>query len=180
MSREATAGCRPLASRVGLVFALLASAGVAAVCAAPGERGPAARPQSTVGLLDAYLEAWNAHDADKVASFLDEHVTYDDGNTPAPQKGRDSARRNVVEALFRAVPDCAWRRVGPPIVAPGGVAFQWVRSGTNTGAWNDGGKATGRAFELRGATVLRLHDYKILYQGDYYDPAAMRRPGVGR
>jgi len=81
-----------------------------------------------------------------------------------------------IEASSDLAPDLAWRRVAPPIVAGDSVAFQWVRQGTNTGDWGDGTKATGKAFEVRGSTILRLHDYKILYQGDYYDPAAMKRP----
>ena len=163
----------------------LGSALVVAIClvatavpafAAPPERGAAPRPQSVAALLDAYLAAWNAHDAERAAGMLDEHVTYDDALAGASQKGRTAAQQAVIAALFKAVPDLAWRRVAPPIVAGDSVAFQWVRQGTNTGDWSDGTKATGKAFEVRGSTILRLHDYKVLYQGDYYDPAAMKRP----
>ncbi len=161
-----------------MALCLLASFG-AAVGAAP-PRGPAARPQSVAALVDGYLAAWNSHDAEQAADFLDQHVAYDDAITGATQKGRDAARRAVIAALFRAVPDLSWRRVAPPIVAGDSVAFQWLRTGTNTGDWNDGAKATGKAFEVRGATILRLHDYKILYQGDYYDPSGMRKPQAAK
>ena len=83
--------------------------------------------------------------------------------------GRAAAQKNVIEAFLKAAPDCVWRREGQPIVGSGGIAFQWVFSGTNTGDWADGTKATGRKFEFHGATLMRLRDYRILYQGDYYD-----------
>jgi len=159
-----------------LVAAAVLAATAVPVLAAPPERGAPPRPQSAAALLDAYLAAWNAHDAARAAEMLDEHVTYDDALAGASQKGRAAAEQSVIAALFKAVPDLAWRRVAPPIVAGDSVAFQWVRQGTNTGGWSDGAKATGKAFEVRGSTILRLHDYKILYQGDYYDPAAMKRP----
>jgi len=165
----------------GLLGASLVAAACVAAIAAPSlaaapERGAAPRVQSVAALLDAYLAAWNTHDPERAAAMLDEHVTYDDALAGATQKGRAAAQRAVIEALFKAAPDLAWRRVAPPIVAGDSVAFQWVRQGTNTGDWGDGTKATGKAFEVRGSTILRLHDYKILYQGDYYDPAAMKRP----
>ena len=163
-----------LATPVVAVTLLVATA-VPAFAAAP-ERGAAPRPQSVAALLDAYLAAWNAHDAARAAGMLDEHVTYEDALAGAVQKGRAAAEQAVMAALFKAVPDLAWRRVAPPIVAGDSVAFQWVRQGTNSGDWSDGTKATGKAFEVRGSTILRLHDYKILFQGDYYDPAAMKRP----
>ena len=166
--------------RATLLAAALLFAGVAAAFGAPPERGAAPRPQSVAAFLDAYLAAWNAHDAELAAGMLDEHVTYDDGRAGTTLKGRLAAQQAVIAALFSAVPDFAWRRVAPPIVAGESVAFQWVRTGTNTGDWSDGAKKTGKAFEVRGATILRLHDYKILYQGDFYDPAAMRAAPAGK
>jgi len=139
---------------------------------APSPLAPSAsRPQplSPVALVDAYMAAWNAHDAAKAASYMDDKVTYYDASTPAPQIGKAAAQKNVIEAFLEAAPDCVWKREGQPIAGSGGVAFQWVFSGTNTGDWGDGTKATGKKFEFRGATIMRLRNYRILYQGDYYD-----------
>lgn len=140
---------------------------------------PPARPLNAAEVVRAYMNAWNEHDAAKAASFLDERVTYYDASTPAPQVGKAAAQKNVIEAFLKMAPDCVWKLDGPPIVGQGGVAFQWVLSGTNTGDWSDGTKATGKKFELKGATILRLHDYKILFQGDYYDSHTMLKQ-VGR
>lgn len=38
-----------------------------------------------------------------------------------------------------------------------------------SGDWADGTKATGKKFSIRGATLIRVKDGKILFDGDYYD-----------
>ena len=124
---------------------------------------------SPTAVVDAYLAAWNAHDAAKAASFMTDDVEYYDASTPAPQKGRDNARQHVIQAFFTAAPDCSWTRTGAPVVGKDGVAFQWTFKGTNTGPWGDGTKATGKPFSFNGVTLIRLRDGKIAYQGDYYD-----------
>lgn len=124
---------------------------------------------SPVALVDGYMAAWNAHDAARAASFMTENVEYYDASTPAPQKGRDNARQNVIQAFMTAAPDCVWTRTGAPVVGKDGIAFQWSFKGTNTGPWGDGTKATGKPFAFNGVTLIRIKDGKIAYQGDYYD-----------
>jgi ketosteroid isomerase-like protein len=100
---------------------------------------------------------------------MTDDVEYYDASTPAPQKGRDNARQHVIQAFLTAAPDCRWTRTGTPVVGKDGVAFQWTFTGTNTGPWDDGSKATGKPFSFNGVTLIRLRDGKIAYQGDYYD-----------
>lgn len=68
-------------------------------------------------------------------------------------------------------PDCKWVRDGDAVVSPLGdaVAFQWTYSGTNTGPWPDGTTITGKAFAVKGLTLMRLKDGKIVSQFDSYD-----------
>ena len=151
-----------LRRRLFATLAVLAALGWVAPVAALGQTAPMA-------VVDAYLAAWNAHDAAKAASLMTEDVEYYDASTPAPQKGRDNARQHVIQAFLTAAPDCRWTRTGAPVVGKDGVAFQWTFKGTNTGPWDDGTKATGKAFSFNGVTLIRLRDGKIAYQGDYYD-----------
>jgi steroid delta-isomerase-like uncharacterized protein len=126
-------------------------------------------PATTVALVDAYMAAWNAHDAATAAGFMTDDVEYYDASEPAPQKGRGNAQQNVIQAFMTAAPDCRWTRSGTPVVDRSGIAFQWSFEGTNTGPWSDGTKATGKHFSFHGLTLVRVKRGKIAYQGDYYD-----------
>lgn len=131
---------------------------------------PAIGSAQMVDLVDRYMAAWNAHDAAIAAQSFDEGVQYFDASTGAPVIGKLKAQTEIVQAFLTAVPDLKWTRdEGQPIVGTDAVAFQWTFSGTNTGPWSDGTKATGRKFLIHGATLIRTKKGKIVYQGDYYD-----------
>lgn len=131
---------------------------------------PAPPAVDPVAVVDQYMAGWNAHDAARAASSMAEDVTYYDATVGVPQVSRDSAQKNVIQAFMTAAPDCSWVRDStPPIVGPNGIAFTWTFSGTQTGPFADGTKATGKKFSFKGATLIRLKGDKIEYQGDYYD-----------
>ncbi|VXB60717.1 Polyketide cyclase [Pseudomonas sp. 8AS] len=120
-------------------------------------------------IVDGYMAAWNAHDANKAGEFLAEDAEYYDVTVGTPQKGRAAARDNVIKVFVGAIPDLKWQMTGAPIVSADGIAFQWVFSGTNTGAWSAETPATGKPVKFEGVSFIRIKDGKIAYQGDYYD-----------
>ena len=130
---------------------------------------PTAYAADAMATVDAYVAAWNAHDAGKAAGYFADNVEYYDASVGEPQMGRDAARTNVIEAFLNAVPDAKWERKGNPVVEGNAVAFEWTFSGTNTGDWSDGTKATGKPFAIHGLSIFRLDGDHIVYQGDYYD-----------
>ncbi len=141
-------------------------------CKAPAAKNTVVGPPEieTIGLVDGYMSAWNAHDAARAAAYMADDVVYFDATVGVPQVSRDSALKNVIQAFITAAPDCEWTRDdSPPIIGASGVAFQWTFTGTHTGPFADGTKATGKKFSFKGATVMRFKDGKIAYQGDYYD-----------
>jgi len=160
---------KPLCAR--LLFAALTFA-VATLNQGCASTQSARRSDNIVNLVDDYMAAWNAHDAARAAAFFDENIEYYDASVGASQHGKANAQKNVVEAFLQAVPDAEWKRDAAPIVGNDAVAFQWTFSGTNTGDWSDGTKATGKTFTVRGATLIRLSDNKIVFQADYYDAYA--------
>lgn len=125
--------------------------------------------EDALAVADAYRAAWNAHDAAAAAAFFTDDVTYFDASVGTPVTGRDEARTKVIEAFLNAAPDAKWDSRGEAFASGDSVAFEWTFAGTNTGAWADGTAATGKPFSFIGATVMRLKDGKIAYQGDYYD-----------
>lgn len=120
-------------------------------------------------IIDGYMAAWNAHDADKAGEFLAEDAEYYDVTVGSAQKGRAAARDNVIKVFVTAIPDLKWVMTGAPIVSADGIAFQWQFSGTNTGAWGAETPATGKPVSFEGVSFVRIKDGKIAYQGDYYD-----------
>jgi len=125
--------------------------------------------QDALAVVDGYLAAWNAHDAAAAAAVLADNVRYYDASVGTPVDGRDAAKTNVVDAFLNAAPDAVWAREGEPVVAGNSVAFEWTFSGTNSGDWADGTKATGKEFSFHGMSMFRVEGDKIIYQADYYD-----------
>jgi steroid delta-isomerase-like uncharacterized protein len=120
-------------------------------------------------VADAYLAAWNAHDADAAAALMADDVTYLDVTAGEPQKGRDAAREKVIKLFVMAAPDLTWKMRGEPIESADGIAFEWTFGGTNTGAWGPDTPATGKPFSFDGVTFMRVKNGKIVTQSDYYD-----------
>ena len=120
-------------------------------------------------IIDGYMAAWNAHDADQAATFLADDAVYFDATVGTPQNGKAAARDNVIKVFVGAVPDLKWEMTSAPIVSADGIAFQWKFSGTNSGDWSAETKATGKPLSFEGVSFIRIKDGKIAYQGDYYD-----------
>jgi steroid delta-isomerase-like uncharacterized protein len=150
-----------------LALGAIAGLAIAAGSALPARAGDA----DPVALVDAYMAAWNAHDAAKAAAFFAADGTFFDATVGTPQSGPAAIEAKVIQAFMTAVPDLRWQRQDEPIVGKDGtgIAFQWSFSGTNTGPWSDGTDATGNPFKITGVTFMRLKDGKIAYEGDYYD-----------
>lgn len=123
-----------------------------------------------LSVVDQYMAGWNAHDAAQAASYMTDDVVYYDATVGVPQVSRDSALKNVIQSFLTAAPDAVWTRDSTPlIIGPDGVAFEWTFTGTHTGPFADGTKATGKKFSFKGATLIRLRGDKISYEGDFYD-----------
>lgn len=147
---------------------------------APADIAGAAEVESeadpeTIALAVAYVEAWNSHDAGRIAGLLHEDMAYFDASVGDSQRGRQAALDNVIGVFHRAVPDAAWTIRSEPLATDEGIAFEWTISGTNTGDWNPSSPATGRGLQFDGMTILRFNDGKVVYQGDYYDAATVNR-----
>jgi steroid delta-isomerase-like uncharacterized protein len=139
---------------------------------------PLAALGSEVGAADvakAYVDAWNAHDAEAVAAFLAAEAVYFDAARDNPVQGREAIATEVVASLMTAVPDLSWEMLGEPIAQGEMVAFQWRMSGTNSGDWWDGNSTSNQRFMLLGASVLRIAGGLIHSHADYYDALGLYR-----
>ncbi|MDB5539663.1 MAG: polyketide cyclase, partial [Devosia sp.] len=113
--------------------------------------------------------AWNFHSVERAARYFADNVVYFDASVGTPVEGKAAATSGVVANFINAVPDLIWGIRGRPIVSGDRVAFEWVFSGTNTGAWADGTAASNKRFTIPGASVFVIRDGLIVSQSDYYD-----------
>ena len=119
-------------------------------------------------LLQAELDAWNSHNPDALVALFTEDVVYEDVTLGVVNRGTAELRA-FAEGVFTAIPD-----VNFPMVSSflkGGKGFlEWIFKGTDVGMYG-----TGKAFSLRGGSVIEVHGTKIARQSDYWDLATLLR-----
>ncbi|MCF8066949.1 MAG: ester cyclase [Desulfobacterales bacterium] len=123
----------------------------------------------SLAVLDSYIAGWNSHDATKCADHFAEDIVFYDATVGEPVTGSENAKNEIVKSFMAAVPDLKLERSGDVIIKNNALVWQWTFSGTNTGDWSDGTKATNKSFKISGLTLMKLKDGKIAYSGDYYD-----------
>lgn len=123
-------------------------------------------------LVQKQYAAWNAHDADQVASFYTDDVVYEDVAFGLKAQGRAELRK-VAADFFVSIPDLKLEIVSHMETGNRG-SVEWVFSGTDVGLYK-----TGKKFSVRGASVYELRGGKFASNRDYYDAASiMRQVGV--
>ena len=142
--------------------------------AAPAAASAPAGQEGARRVLERWLAAWNAHDQVQAALLLAEDVEYFDAGFSGIQKGRDAAIDRGVSVVLRGVPDLRVELRGEPVVTPDAVAWEWTFSGTHTGTWG-GIAATNQQIRLKGFSLMRLRDGKIVQLSSYYDTGTLNR-----
>jgi steroid delta-isomerase-like uncharacterized protein len=129
--------------------------------------------ESRERLMEEYLAAWNAHDADRVAAFFAEDATYDDRGAGEVARRRDAIRAHV-ERVHHGFPDLHFELVR---AAHGDdfTAGEWRSRMTHDGAFA-GLAPTGRVVESSGVDLATLDgEGRIVHLVSYYDGAAIMR-----
>jgi steroid delta-isomerase-like uncharacterized protein len=121
-------------------------------------------------LAQAWATAWSSNDPDKVASLFTEDCVYEDVPTNAVSRSRDELRA-FATAWMNAVPDIK-AEVTSSFSAGNALSVEWVISGTHRGDL-PGMPATGKAFSVRGASVIELDQGKGKRCSDYWDLSAL-------
>ena len=120
-------------------------------------------------LVDRYVDAWNAHDADAVAAFYASDAISRDVGEARPD--RASIRRGVSDYLA-AFPDfhLGIRRVG---IDGDVVCVEWHATGTHSGPFLNV-PPTGHVVQVDGCLVARLgSDGLIVSETLYWDVASL-------
>jgi steroid delta-isomerase-like uncharacterized protein len=119
--------------------------------------------------FEEYLDAWNSHDAARVATFIAEDGTYEDLALGQRHEGRDDITSFIAEASQFS---SDYRFASVSAQASGDrYALEWEMTGTNTGAAG-ALPATNKPYRIRGVSVGRLNaDGKIAENRDYWNLA---------
>lgn len=129
-----------------------------------------AKTVSPQDVIKGYMSAWNAHNAEKAATYFSKDVQYYDVTVGKSEVGQVNAKDHVIKVFIDAVPNLKWKMIGQPIIGQDGIAFEWEFSGKNTGTWA-GAAPTNKDISFKGVSFVHIHHGKITYQGDYYDAA---------
>jgi steroid delta-isomerase-like uncharacterized protein len=119
-----------------------------------------------------FVEAWNAHDPDRLLALHAPDYQGVDVARPHPLRGLEALRHSVEEDLA-AFPDV--RFSADEVVAQGDrLALSWTATGTHLGPLMRI-PATGRRVQVRGICLLTLKGGKVHRAVSVWDVAGMLR-----
>lgn len=122
---------------------------------------------------NAYIEAWNRHDGEAVASFFTDDAVYVDHTLGARAEGRDAIKRFVEQAAEEASSDY---KITVLDSFEGGDRYAAVSTFAGThdrSSPNPPLQATGKPFSVQMVSIGRLEGDKIKENTDYWNMAEM-------
>ena len=123
-------------------------------------------------ILAELLEAWNTHNAERVASFYSADYIGIDMSEPGQQRGPEGVR-HTVQHYMQALPDLEVS-VDETVVQDNRAAIKVTVHGTHRGGIMNI-PATGRPTEVRGVAFLAFEDGKITQASYLWDVAGFLR-----
>lgn len=109
----------------------------------------------TVDTLQAFADAWNAHDIDALMRFMHDDCVFETAAGPdacgARHLGREAVRK-AFAAAWQNFPDAQWRNARHLVAGERGIS-EWTFTGT---------AADGSRIEANGVDVFTFRDGKIL------------------
>jgi steroid delta-isomerase-like uncharacterized protein len=118
-------------------------------------------------VAQAWIEAWNSHDPDKVVALFTDNAVIEDVTLGAVSQGL-GAIRDFAAGVFTTFPDIHFDLVDSTLKGGHGT-IEWVFSGTDTGGFG----GTGNRFSVRGVTVMDVRGTKLSRETDYWDLATV-------
>ncbi|HLF25266.1 MAG TPA: ester cyclase [Anaerolineae bacterium] len=129
-------------------------------------------PESFQHFATDFIEAWNAHDVERVTSFYAPDYEEIDVAQTDVQRGREGIRRRLIYYL-RAFPDLQVS-LDACIVEDSRVVLFWTWRGTHRGTFMRI-PPTGRPVAVRGTSLLTLENGHIRHGVRVWDLAGLLR-----
>ena len=118
-------------------------------------------------MLREYFASWNAHDVEKIASFVTDDIVCYNGARDQTFHGKDEFK-GWPKGSFDAIPD--FKLDITSLIGSGDMlACEWIFTGTLSGSLGPGVPPTGKSFSVRGSTIAQTKDGKIQREADYWD-----------
>ena len=114
----------------------------------------------TVAFLEAYGDAWNDHDADRIMAAMTEDCVFETGGGAAPWGTRfegAAAVRARFEEVWRDIPDVRFDDARHFVSGDRGCS-EWTLRGTTT---------DGKTVEVAGCDLFTFRGGKILIKSSY-------------
>lgn len=134
-------------------------------------------PQDVRGFFATWLSRADAGDWVGFAELLHPDIELTDPMLSEPARGHVAALQRV-QAQYAPFPDGRMELVGEPFVAVEGpeLAYQWRFLGTHLRRIDPPGfTPTGRPVEIRGASVLRFQEQRVIAVRLFFDTTAVAR-----
>jgi steroid delta-isomerase-like uncharacterized protein len=116
---------------------------------------------ASTAVLEAFLEAFNAHDVDAIMSFFTEDCVFDMPRGPGPGGQRLVGKEQVREGIqsrFDGIPDIRY-----------GDDRHWLCGDRAVSEWTiRGTQRTGERIEVRGCDLFELVDGKISRKDSFW------------
>ncbi len=164
--------------RFARLLASVAVAGLSACAMLHTEKDPSAPSADQRQMfedLSKYIAAWNAHDVSGVAStFLPDGYL----SSPATEgQARGEAIARYAAGTFAGFPDIKVEIVNRWPIGNHAIADEWVIRGTWTRFFPGGPLAgvtpSGKAFVVRGASILEWQDDQLKRDDTYFDQLSL-------
>ena len=126
-------------------------------------------------VAEAFVNALNAHDANRLGDVLADDITYWEANLPAPIHGREAVKAHFREN-WKSFPDSSLRLVNR-VESGDWIAEEVEWTATNTGPINVPGQppipATGKRAQAMSVGVAQVQEGKMKRLNIYYDNMGM-------
>jgi steroid delta-isomerase-like uncharacterized protein len=119
-------------------------------------------------LAQAWIAAWNSHDADAVADLFTNDAVFEELPFGIVKHG-PAEIRELAQFWFTVFPDFKLEAVNSTLKGQH-ATVEWILSATDVGLYR-----TGKQISGRGVSVIDLHGRKIARQSEYYDLAGILR-----
>ncbi len=128
--------------------------------------------KESLRLMRELIEAFNAHDLDRIAAMVDEDYVGESDTLAELVKGR-AGYRSLLQMYYTAFPDAHYEI--EQMLASGDYVVTRLRiTGTHKGElW--GSPPTNRRFDIHLCHVDQLKKGKVVHAWYYWDSATMRR-----
>jgi len=124
--------------------------------------------------FDRWIEAHQAHDLDKLVTFLTDDITIQSaaGANMPPAKGKDEARHHW-QSIYNAFPD--FRMEAVDMTSEGDTLFAEISHGGTMEGQMGPFQPTGQSYRTQGAFRIDFSEGKMCSILSYWDTAAMMK-----